>query len=149
MNIFEAENLIKKIEKGNIKFPRITKPNGFERVKLCRDKAPDFVQLKIPEHFETDDTISALIYSIEQSVIKHNVEFIDSWFYEMLAKYGVKKEDLLKRVSLQISGVTKHIFIDGDYAFSFTNGIDWNENGQIYTIWVKPEYFSEMRGDKQ
>lgn len=146
MNIFEAKNLIEEIQKENIRFPRICKPNGYERIKLHKDKEPEVVKLKIPEHFEIDDTISALIYSIEQQVIKHSTEFLGSWFYETLDKYGVKKEELLKRVSLQISGLTNHIFIDGNYAFSFTHGIDWAENGQSYTIWVKPEYFSEMSG---
>lgn len=146
MNIFEAKNLIEEIQKGNIRFPRIFKPNGCERIKLHKDKEPECLKLKIPEHFETDDAISAHTYSIEQQVIKHNSEIINSWFYEMLDKYGVKKDELLERVSMQVTGVTNHIFIDGNYAFSFTHGIDWAENGQSYTIWVKPEYFSEMSG---
>lgn len=102
----------------------------------------------IPEYnFGLDDTISDIVYDIENQVVKHNSEFISCWFYEMLDKYGVKREELLERVSMQATGWANHIFVDGYYAFSFTHGIDWAENGQSYTEWVKPEYFSEMSGE--
>lgn len=144
MNIFEVENLVKQIEKENIRFPRISKPNGFQRVNFHKSEEPELVKLNITEHFETDESISALIYIIEQQVIKNNSEFLYSCFYEMLEKYGVNKDELLERVSMQVTGITNHIFIDGDYAFSFRHGCDWAENGQSYTTWFKPEYFSEM-----
>lgn len=152
MNIFEIENLIKKIENEDIQFPRACKPKGYEGIKTCKDKESEneWVKIKrqtIPEYdFELDNTISALVYNIENQVARDNGEFIGSWFYEMLDKYGVKKDELLERVSMRVTGDTNHIFVDGYYAFSFTYGIDWAENGQSYTTWIQPEYFSEMSG---
>lgn len=148
MNIFDAENLIKKIQHENIRFPKICKSNGHETVKLHKYEEPEYVKLKIPECFEIDETISAIEYSIEKQVANHNAEFLDSWFYEMLNKYGVKKDELTERVSLQITGITNHIFIDRYYSFSFTHGCDFGENGKSYTVWIKPEYIIEMGGMK-
>lgn len=152
MNIFETETIIKEIENEDIRFPRACKPKGYEGIKTCKDKEleNEWVKIKrqtIPKYdFKLNDTISALVYNIENQVARDNGEFIGSWFYEMLDKYGVKKDELLERVSMRVTGDTNHIFVDGYYAFSFTYGIDWAENGQSYTTWIQPEYFSEISG---
>lgn len=146
------QSLTEKIQKGNVRFPRLNAKIDYGDLKVKRPEENQIEEIKI-RNLDVDmlRPTYKLINDIEEDIRKTNVDFINSWLMDMIKEYGVKKEEIKDRVMLYTMGMnvlhqTHHVFIDGYYVFSFKQGCDFAENGQSYTAWVKPEYISEMSG---
>ena len=154
MNIFEAEKAIKNINMEEPRFPRISIDNQWKPVEIKIDKIIDHEIIKvIQKHFEFPNDYIKIIKSVEEELINHISQQIDSWFLGILNEFGVTKEEIGERVSSVIQCPytdyqRTHIYIDGEYVFSFGKSNGYAKNSGIYTALIKAEYMPEMK-DKE
>ena len=150
MNIFEIENLIKKIENEDIRFPRIDRAKKHEKVRVHRDNKEEVEMQEVRRiNFKLENKILDMMNDFTAQIAEDNANTIDNWIIKQLGEFGVSESEIFDRVSMYASGITplhqtNHVFIDGYYAFSFCSGCDFSENGQSYTSWIRPEYITEM-----
>lgn len=148
MNIFEAENIIKKVENENIRFPRIYRAKNDEKLRAHKDKEEIEIQEVRKINFKPENKILDMINDFIEQIVENNANTIDNWIIKQLEKFGVSESEIFDRVSMYVSGMTpfhqtNHVFIDGYYAFSFCSGCDFAENGQSYMTWIKLQYISD------
>lgn len=135
MNIFEAENLIKKIENENIRFPRIDRVRNYEKLRVHRNKKEEVEIQEIRRiGFDPENEFIDAINDFTGQIAEQQANTIDNWIIKQLGEFGVSESEIYDRVSIYVSGMTplrqtNHVFIDGQYAFSFFSGCDFEENG--------------------
>lgn len=156
MNIFEAEKVIKNVNKEESRFSKICANIDIEwkPIEIKIDKIIDHEMIKtIQRHFDFDDDSLDIIKSANEELINHISKQIDSWLLEILNEFGVPKEEIRERVyAITQNPYTEyqktHVYIDGKYAFSFGINDGYSKNGLIYRAWIKADYISDMR-DKE
>lgn len=154
MNIFEAEKVIRSIKMEEPGFQNIFNEIEWKPIEIKIDKIIDNEMIKtIQKHFDFCKDSLDIIKSNEEEISNHISEQIDSWFLEILNKFGVKKEEIRERVyAITQNPYTEyqktHVYIDDKYAFSFCLNSGYAKNGSIYRTWIKADYISEMR-DKE
>lgn len=151
MNIFDAEKVIKNVNIEESRFSKICNNIDLEwkSIEIKIDKIIDHEITKtIQSHFDLSTDSLDIIKSYEEEFVNHISEQIDSWFLEILNKFGVPKEEIRERVyAITQNPYTEyqktHIYIDDKYAFSFWRNDGYAKNGLIYRVWIKADYIPE------
>ena len=120
MNIFEIENLIKKIENEDIRFPRIDRVKNYEKVRVHRDNKEDVEIQEVRRiNFKLENKILDMMNDFTAQIVEDNANTIDNWIIKQLGEFGVSESEIFDRVSMYASGITplhqtNHVFIDGN-----------------------------------
>lgn len=152
MNIFEAEKIIKNVNKEESGFSKICANIDIEwkPIEIKIDKIIDHEMIKtIQKHFDFCKDSLDIIKAAEEELSNHISEQINSWLLEILNKFGVPKEEIRERVyAITQNPYTEyqktHVYIDGKYEFSFERNYGYTKNGSIYGVWIKADYIPNM-----
>lgn len=152
MNIFETEKVIKNVNIEKTKFSNLCANIDLEwkPIEIRIDKIIDHEMIKaIQKNFDfCEDSIDIVKYYTEE-LSNHISKQIDSWILEILNYFGVQKEEIRERVyAINQNPYTEyqktHVYIDGEYVFSFGLNDGYAKNGSIYRAWIKADYIPEI-----